>query len=273
MFVVSDLDGTLVEKNKSISSQNRKAFEEIRRLGGLSAIATGRSLYGVETEIESDFPLDYLIFSSGAGIYDWKNKCLIQKTVLTQPEISRVYSFLVDQRLDFTIQLEAPGSHRFHHSAHNLANQDFMERLKYHQEHSQPLVSSSLPKSASEFIVIETPQRGESILEKIKTYLGTQFNVVRATSPFDGKSLWIEIFHPTVSKGNAAEWLRKRHDLPSEKTFALGNDYNDLQLLGWAQFPLVVQNAAHELLRHYPCVEHPVDSCFSEALIKWGIKQ
>jgi len=273
MLVVSDLDGTLIERNKSISLENRRAFEFVRQLGGLSAIATGRSLFGVETELEPDFPLDYLIFSSGSGIYDWKKKKLVHKTFLSAPEICKIFSFLKTEKLDFTIQLEAPGSHRFHHSPRNQKNLDFMARLSYHQEHSQLLKEESLPEKASEFIVVEDHSRGEMTLNKIQSIFGSEFNVVRATSPFDGKSVWIEVFHKDVSKGNAAEWLRTKHDLPKERTFALGNDTNDLQLLSWAQFPLVVRSAASELLKKYTLLDHPVDFSLSEALKKWGIRQ
>lgn len=273
MLIVSDLDGTLLEKSQSISSENRRAFEEVQRRGGVSAIATGRSLYGVQTELAADFPLDYLIFSSGAGIYDWKKKETIHKTVLSTLEIKQVFSFLSRENLDFTIQLEAPDSHRFHHTPYNPANSDFMDRLSYHQEHSLPLNADSLPHQASEFIVIENSENGPSTLDKIRSVLGEAYNIVRATSPFDGKSMWIEIFHKNVSKGKAAEWLRERHQLPPNQTFALGNDYNDLQLLAWAQHSLVVKTAARELLERYPNLEQSVDLALSEALKRWGIKR
>lgn len=273
MFIVSDLDGTLVEKDKAISDENRLAFKEVRSLGGLSAIATGRSLFGVQTELAADFPLDYLIFSSGAGIYDWKKQELVHKTVLSGQDVHQIFSFLKSEGLDFTIQLEAPDSHRFYHSAHNPTNSDFMDRLSYHHEHSSPLFDDSLPSGASEFIVIEKAEQGLSTLDKIKTKLENTFNIVRATSPFDGNSMWIEIFHKSVSKGNAAEWVRKKHELPKNKTFALGNDYNDLQLLAWANNPLVVKTAAAELLDRYTNLEKSIDLALSEALEKWGIKQ
>lgn len=274
MLVVSDLDGTLLGKKTPLSALNRSSFARIRELGGLSVIATGRSLMGAEEDLDPAFPIDYLIFSSGAGIYDWQKKNLLQQYALSTEQVAHIYQYLLNlspshSPLDFTIQLEAPNTHRFLFTRENHSNPDFISRLKKHQQHGLSLEKEGLPESASEFMIIQSAETGEKLFEKIKNELGHAFNVVRATSPLDSKSVWIEVFHPEVSKGNAAEWVRQRHDLPKMKTFALGNDYNDLQLLAWANNPLVVGDSAPELLEKYQAVTNHSESALAHALEIW----
>ncbi|NDC23700.1 MAG: HAD-IIB family hydrolase [Proteobacteria bacterium] len=269
MLIVSDLDGTLVGRNAPLSAADRQSFLEAKTAGAICAIATGRSLLGVQKEIEPNFPLDYLIFSSGAGIYDWKSKKLLRDVSMGSEEVLSVYSYLSQQRKDFTIQLSALESHRFFYTPKNPDNQDFMARLDYHAEHGTPLDPTRLPQKASEFIIIQSQPSPRELFETLHHTLTPLFNVVRATSPFDGRSLWIEVFHPKASKAHAAEWIRERHQIPASKTFAIGNDYNDLQLLTWAGNPVVVGDAAPELLAEYPKVRRQVDSAFTHAWSDW----
>ncbi|NBX81504.1 hypothetical protein EBQ90_00210 [bacterium] len=58
--------------------------------------------------------------------------------------------------------------------------------------------------------------------------------------------------------------------MPIEKTFALGNDYNDLQLLAWAGKSWVVGDAVPELLATYPKVAPHHQSSFTEAYRCWS---
>lgn len=274
MLIVSDLDGTLLSKKSPLTELTQKSFEKVRRLGGICAIATGRSLFGVKEDLEPSFPIDYLIFSSGAGIYDWQEKKLLHQYNLSRNQIAHVYAYLKEfssetPSLDFTIQLEAPDTHRFLFSPKNVGNRDFVARLKHHSTHGNPINPDDLPHSASEFIIIQTAERGFEVFKKIRTDLKSSFNVVRATSPIDSQSVWIEIFHPDVSKGNASDWIRQRHGISRTNTFALGNDYNDLQLLDWAHHPLVVGDAAAELLNKYEAVRTHTESALAHALEIW----
>jgi len=274
MLIVSDLDGTLLSKKIPLSDRNRQSFEKARSLGGICAIATGRSLFGVTEDLDPGFPIDYLIFSSGSGIYDWQKKNLLHQYSLNTPQVEEVFHYLesfstLKPALDFTIQLEAPHSHRFVFSPENPSNSDFVARLKYHQNHGAPLNRKNLPQSASEFIIVQPKETGSQVFEKMRQDLGDQYNVVRATSPIDGQSVWIEIFHSKASKANAADWIRTRHLLPKATTFALGNDYNDLQLLGWAENPLVVGDAVPELLEKFEAVTEHSNSALAHALEIW----
>ncbi|MFM8269600.1 MAG: HAD hydrolase family protein, partial [Pseudomonadota bacterium] len=232
------------------------------------------SLLGTEEALDPEFPIDYLVFSSGAGIYDWQKKQLVHHHCLNHNQVEYLHGYLqqISSKsisLDFIIQLETPHTHRFLFTPENHNNLDFISRLKHHQLHGAPLQNDNLPHAASEFIVIQAPETGSLTYEKIKSDLTPDFNVVRATSPIDAKSVWIEIFHAEASKGHAADWIREKHRIPKAQTFALGNDYNDLQLLSWAENPLVVGDAAPELLEKYQAVAQHSENALAHALEIW----
>ncbi len=269
MLIVSDLDGTLIGKSQPVSRANRDGFEKAKRRGAICSIATGRSLKAAQEVLEPSFPIDYLIFSSGAGIWDWKKRSLLHQSALETKEIQFLHQYLSSQKLDYTIQLEAPDSHLFLHTKLNSTNPGFSLRISGHARFGSPLDSALLPNHASEFIVIDSSPEAFSNHERIVSDLSSEFNVVRATSPLDGYSVWTEIFPQETSKAFAADWVRQFHRIPLEKTYALGNDYNDLQLLAWATNSLVVGDAVPMLLEKYKATKGHLEDSFAWAIDEW----
>jgi hydroxymethylpyrimidine pyrophosphatase-like HAD family hydrolase len=94
------------------------------------------------------------------------------------------------------------------------------------------------------------------------------FQVIRTTSPLDGSSTWIEIFPAGVSKAEAAAWLREREGRGQSLSVAIGNDFNDLDLLDWADLAFVVSNAPAELRDRYATVASNDDGGFSDAVTR-----
>ncbi len=65
---VCDFDGTLLRSDRSFSDVDLKALIRLGELGIIRAIATGRSIYSINTVSISALPVDFILFSSGAGI-------------------------------------------------------------------------------------------------------------------------------------------------------------------------------------------------------------
>jgi len=109
-----------------------------------------------------------------------------------------------------------------------------------------------------------------STYEMVKKRL-SQFKVIRATSPLDGKTLWVEIFQHNVSKGNAAAWLCSRIGCTSDSVLGIGNDYNDIDLLQWTGHSIVVANAPEELKSQFEVTDSNINNGVTKAIVKiWG---
>ena len=116
----------------------------------------------------------------------------------------------------------------------------------------------------SHAVVIDPPPGPGRHAEVVSAFPG--FQVLRSTSPLDGASTWIEIFPLGVNKAAAAAWLWQRGSAPPLSSMAIGNDYNDLALLDWADASFVVGNAPAELRARYATVSSNEDAGFSEAV-------
>jgi hypothetical protein len=258
MFV-TDLDGTLIHGNRSFAPADLGALEELRARGVLRVIATGRSLFSARQVLDGAAPdmIDYLIFSSGAGIVDRRSGRLLRSEVMSPDQVRRVSVHLLESGEDFMVHRPIPDNHFFVYYRHRENNPDFFRRLDIYRELATPHTAAAgdwARDGACQVLVVLPP--GEDAASRVKQ-LGALFpglSVVRATSPIDGRSTWIELFPRSVSKAQAAEHLRVLHGIPPAGTAALGNDYNDEDLLDWARRSYMVDTGPDHLARRYTVV-------------------
>jgi Cof subfamily protein (haloacid dehalogenase superfamily) len=268
-MVVTDLDGTLLPATREFSHTDLNTLKWLGEQGIMCAIATGRSLFSAKGVLPPDFPIDYLIFSSGAGIMHWPTKTLLMTHKLEQSEIHQASGLLQAHELDFMIHHPIPENHRFLYYDTGRNTPDFLRRYRRYKEFAQPLKSDQPGLEAACQIVAIDPYRGDASRYRIIRQQLPTLKVIRSTSPLDGASTWIEIFPTTVSKALASEWVAGRHTIPIRNTLAIGNDYNDLDLLEWAGHSIVVSNAPSELTQTYQTVSSHNENGFTEAVSFW----
>lgn len=273
-MVVTDLDGTLLDAGARLGGANRRALERLGETGHVRVVATGRSLHSAELVLDADFPIDYLVFSSGAGILDWRSRELLAVHEMPAEHARGALQRLLARDLAFMVHLGVPDNHHFYYhrpaSQAEAANPDFQRRCQRYRDFARPLADHSLAGlRVTQLLAIEAPG-SESHYDALKVELA-HLNVVLTTSPLDHRSRWIEIFSPAASKSRAAEWLRRRHGVAHGDVLAIGNDYNDRDLLDWAEHAFVVANAAESLRDRYTVVASNDEQGFAEALTARGL--
>ena len=102
--IITDLDGTLLPRGGSISSGSLEAFRLAGNKGCIRIIATGRNLYSALKILPAGFPIDYLVFSSGAGTLRWSDHRLLSAHHLSMSETREIASYLWEYNINFTIQ-------------------------------------------------------------------------------------------------------------------------------------------------------------------------
>ena len=111
--VFIDFDGTLADEQKHVSETDKKTLEQLGKLKVVRILATGRSMYAVNLVIEADFPIDYVVFSSGSGIYDFKQKKLLHSRSIDNKDVIRLANVLTNNDIDFKLIKPIPNNHQF----------------------------------------------------------------------------------------------------------------------------------------------------------------
>ena len=277
LFVV-DFDGTFLRDDKTLAAIDRDALAGLRQMGVITAIATGRSLYSFQKiiaeltfdGIEKVLPVDYVIFSTGASIMNFPACTILKKYSLAAEEVIGMSAVLDECRLDYMIHRSVPDTKHFIYRYSSGLNSDFQTRLDLYREFGSVLTSENLADfgEATQLLCIVDRERGEEVTEHLST-LFSKYSVIKATSPLDRRSVWVEIFASEVSKSRAVGWLSERVGVPQSGTGAVGNDYNDEDLLDWAGRGYLVANGPSSLQLRHSVVASNNDGGVAEAVYRW----
>ncbi len=251
-MVVTDLDGTLLQTDHSISDQDNHTLEKLGELGVCRVAATGRNLYKVRQVLTSETPFDYVIFSSGAGIMDWKQQKLIKAMAIPEEQTNEIIRYLIGQGHNFKVSRELPDNHNFAW----WQSFECPELKRYVDIHSKMGIAEPIdqgkPFIASQILLFF--QKESMNFDAAKQSIQNRFpdlSIIKTTSPLNADYVWMEIFPNGVSKAHGIEEICNLTGISRECTFSIGNDFNDLEMLEYTQHSYVVDNAPEELKMKY----------------------
>ena len=258
--IIIDLDGTTLPRNwHSISEANREALEKAGKQGITRILATGRSVFSLNNTLPEGLPVDYMVFSSGAGIMRWNNKEILFTRELSPEETLDIATSLWKYDINFTIQQRIPNNHHFYYRNISSLHEDFRRRIENYPGLGTPIQDTNeIQGGATQFLVILDAlqlQLHGDIRQKLSTY-----SVIRSTSPIDNQAIWTEIFAPNVNKGTSCQILLDQLNIRYEECAGLGNDYNDIDFLERCGHPFIVSNAPESLRTRFENVPADVDN-------------
>lgn len=268
-MLVTDLDGTLLDGQGRLS---RRSWDMLVRLGALGisrVVATGRSPFSFQKAVPSDLPIDYAVLSSGAGIVSWPDRSLLRAEHLHREEIVHVARTLEALGMDFMVHRPIPDNHCFCYRQLGKANPDFEQRIALYATYAEPLGETfdGFDRGA-QFVAIVDHHHPPHAVETVRQHL-PHLSILRTTSPLDHRSTWIEVFPHGVNKATATAWLSQRLGVARQRILAVGNDFNDLDLLEWAGTSRVVANAPETLRTRFEVTASHDDNGVVEAVEAW----
>jgi hydroxymethylpyrimidine pyrophosphatase-like HAD family hydrolase len=266
----ADMDGTLLLPGRGFHQRDIAALEALGEMRILRVVATGRSPFSFYRMMgERVLPIDYLALSSGAAIQDYHSGKYLRSLSMTREDTSYAVEILTELGYDFCLQGEIPENHVFTYRYTSGANPDMERRIAYYPGHCRPMISGDENVVSTQIVVIVPPDRTEGVLEAVVEHLGDSYNVLRTTSPLDGESLWIEVFPRGISKSEGVAWIAGKNGLTGKDCAAVGNDYNDHDLLEWAGSAFVVENSPAHLRSRFREVPSGADGGVAEAARLW----
>ena len=236
-LLAADMDGTLLRTDKTLSRETLDAIDQAEAAGNLIVLSTGRALTELGDYSDELEHVRYGILASGALIYDFKEKCPLQRTtipvdlldeILTAADLEDVMiqglgeSMIVFKQSDF--------DHIDHY--HMAAYKPMYERMGTFFD---DVVSYMRGKAFNKVNLYHTsPESRDRTYARLK-HLPLTFAYAEATS--------LEISPDNVSKGKGLKDLCDYLGVPLEKTIAVGDGNNDLDIFAIAGLAVAVANA------------------------------
>lgn len=260
-LVATDLDGTFLKDDHSISPGNLDALHSLGHRQIVRVVATGRNLRKVMEVIPREVPFDYIVYSSGAGIYNWKEQQHIFQQNISRDAALVLTDHFREREYNFYVFAPAPVNHRLWYYRGKRQCEEFNRYYEYHRSHSGPLVTEDFPSEGiCQFLLIipEDEIRFEQLKGEIENRCG-EIRVIRSSSPVTKGFIWVEVFHRDVSKGHGVKHICDLLDIHPRETFGIGNDYNDIDLLNFTAYSFLTENAPPPIKGRYiplPSNEH-----------------
>ena len=267
---VTDFDGTLLRSDRTVSAVDIDTLEYLGEKGVIRVVATGRSRYSFMQSAGADLPVDYIVFTTGAGTAAHPSGKIVRKKNLGPAAVDRAVRVFVQLDFDFMVHHPVPDNHWFSYRRTQRYNPDFEARIAGYEKFAAPLVlEEGFPFGPAAQLLAVVPRDEAAVAVDLVQPLLPDFSIIPATSPMDGHSTWLELFDPGVSKGQTVAWLAAGLGIAPAQTMAIGNDFNDLDLLEWAGSSFVVDNAPDQLKERFYTVASN-DSCgVARAVDRW----
>lgn len=231
-LIALDLDGTLLDDEKHLSSANRDALEAAAKAGIYVVPATGR-YYGVIPAFLRELPfLRYFITINGAAIYDAKEDRTLHRAEIAMEDAERVWDYLANLPVIYDCYQRNLGwiSSEFYSlidvytgggilaettRMHRIPVEHFREEMRRRNEPVQ--------KIQAFFRDADLPLRNQEFLRMPQVFPGLSISSANYNN--------IEVNALDATKGRALSVLRNFLQLPPEAVMAFGDNTNDLSML------------------------------------------
>jgi len=248
-LVATDLDGTFLRNDRSVSRDNLDALHLLGSRNITRVVATGRNLKKVTDVIHQEVPFDFIVYSSGAGVYDWRKREHIYNKNMAAVSSVRLLNHFIRKRYNFYASAAAPGNHElwFHKGKNDCS--EFNLYLDIHNSFVKPLPPDGLENNRICQFLLIIPE-DEISFSGLKNEIESQcseIRVIRSSSPVTKGYIWVEVFHKHVSKANGVKLICDKLGIHRRDTLGIGNDYNDLDLLEFTACSFITDNAPHPL--------------------------
>ncbi len=235
--VATDLDGTLLRGDLTVSARTRAALARAQARGARHLVVTGRPAGGCRTLFESLGYQGLAVCGQGAQLYDVTTRQLLSTATLDRPAVRR----LVDRIGEVAGPLEF-GVVTAGLDGEFLVTRAFGERVR----HGWRLVrdEAELWAGPIEKVLIRARELDDDRLAALAT--GICADQVSVTHSGEGM---VELLPVGVSKARGLAAAARVLGFSPAATVAFGDMPNDLPMLAWAGHGVAMANAHPDLRR------------------------
>ena len=248
-LIAIDIDGTLLDQHFQVPARNVAALRAAHSCGAEILLATGRRHdYVLTIAQDLGFPV-WLISSNGALIRSTEGETFYFDRLPRQSAI-KLIQHMEQFRGNAVVTFDRPG-----HGALVLERvEELNQTIARWIQHNQPYIRyiSPLEDALREedpiqaMFCVKVARMQEAQLRLAEADFLDEITIVR--TQYDHRDLCIlDILNRDCSKGHALRRWAELHQVPRSQVMAIGDNYNDLEMLEFAGVPVIMGNATDDL--------------------------
>ena len=251
-MLATDLDGTLLRSDGSVSERSRAALEAAEAAGLRIAFVTGRPPRWLDAVIEETGHLGVAVGANGAVLYDMATEELLSVHALEVPLLRELAHALRARFPDAGFAVEYGDG--FACEPGYVHDWDINPRLDRQGNAIPPptfgSVDEILVRPALKLLIKDRNHHVDDFLAGAEELVGARASLTHSSSYG-----LLEISAPGVTKATGLAELAERDGIGADEIVAIGDMPNDVPMLEWAGRSYAVANAhpaakqaAHEIV-------------------------
>lgn len=236
-ILFTDIDGTLLSDDMTVSAGNRKAVEKALEQGNYVVVATGRPVKSGKAIVERlglTMPGCYMIAFNGSVLYDCHTDRILYEETIPLPHIRKLFE-----------EAEKAGLYIQTYDQTDILTERKTRELEYYSGRTGmsyriiPRLGQELKKEPNKALLIHLESRQK--LEEFQK--ANECWTKDILDSFFSSNTYLEYCPAGVNKGSAILRLCSLLDIPIEHTIAVGDEWNDISMIQAAHIGVAVKNA------------------------------
>lgn len=231
-LVAVDIDGTLIGDDLVIRPNTRSALRCCSEEGIIVTLATGRmfqSSVPYARQLGISVPL---ITYNGALVKDSGSGEIYHHRTVPLPLALKV----VRLAKELGLQLHVYVDDEYYVEEYNEWSKKY-EEIAGVKAHAVGDLEKFLDREPTKFIISDDPERMDTYINHLQEELAADLYLTRS------RPIFLEILHPAVSKVEGLKILGKRFGIKLSEMVAIGDSYNDVEMLKAAGLGIAMGNA------------------------------
>ena len=245
-ILFSDMDGTLLLNDSTISPAMKNAITQMTEAGHHLVLSSGRPLQSI-LEVCSAADLSFsnmlIMSNNGALVYDFDKKEPILERKISQKDIATIVSLA-----------RACGVHIHGYRENEIVCLEENEEIRFYRKKIHldlkcvDDIAEALPDGSYKLQTIHLTDR--SVLENFRERLSADTDLMERIQMFFSNEWYLEILPAGADKGSALHFITDALPVLRTNVFAAGDAENDIPMLKAAHIGIAMQNASDTVKEH-----------------------
>lgn len=245
-----DIDGTLLDTRFELSDANRDAVVAARQRGAEIVLVTGRR-FTFARPIAAQFPIDLTVIASNGALVKSKDGATLARQLLPRQQARAALAAAGTQRDSALLLFDREGLGQIvteRIDPRHAPVQGYFERNRQYVQQVKPLEDALTEDPIQVLFVGPVAPMRELAVGLSQSPCAPAIHLAATEYPERDLTL-LDVLDRGCHKGAALARLAALRGIRSEEIMAIGDNWNDREMLEFAGLPVLMGNSSEELKR------------------------
>lgn len=246
-LIAIDIDGTLLNTQGTVTERNYETLKKAIAQGIIVVLCTGRSYFMAQKVVGGfDFELP-LVLHNGAQIVNSNDGQMIAHWTLSQETARQGVMLMKEFVLEPIVYDFHKGKHILVYESIDPTNKAYVRYMSTKESilHKTNDLISYLDHNPTQLVAIHQESIIRNVMPILKNHIDA--NVFTSGRLFNLEYWFLEVLQSGASKAKAVEHLAKLRNIDPKGIMAIGDNFNDLEMMEYASLSVAMDNAPDEV--------------------------